>query len=155
MALALSLESLFAARVAPFTAAFYRGPPRGPSGSFERGRSRLRRRVFSRDVPPSAPLPLGLSGRTQLVEDSPQVVHVPALQARDDRAVQPVQETRPAAASDEKGDEVASRSVVQNLHHAPLIRKAHTGVPVVERLVIENTGLIRILSCFPPGSLSE
>jgi len=73
-------------------------------------------------------LPLGLSGRPQLVEDSPQVVHVPALQARDDRAVQPVQETRPTAASDEKGDEVASRSVVQNLHHATLIRKAHTGL---------------------------
>jgi hypothetical protein len=71
-------------------------------------------------------LPLGLSGRTQLVEDSPQVVHASAVQARDDRAVQPVQETRPAAASDEKGDEVASRSVVQDLHHALLIRKPHT-----------------------------
>jgi len=71
-------------------------------------------------------LPPGLSGRTQLVEDSPQVVHVSAAQTRDDRAVQPVQETRPAAASDEKGDEVAGRSVVQNLHHATVIRKPHT-----------------------------
>jgi hypothetical protein len=48
------------------------------------------------------------------------------VQARDDRAVQPVQETLSAAASDEKGDEVASRAVVQNLHHAPRIRKPHT-----------------------------
>jgi hypothetical protein len=77
-------------------------------------------------------LPLGLSGRTQLVEDSPQGVHVSAVQARDDRAVQPVQETRPAAASDEKGDEVASRSVVQNLHHTPWIRKPHTCAPLLK-----------------------
>jgi len=91
-------------------------------------------------------LPLGLAGLTELVEDSPQVVHVTTMQARDDRAVQPVQETLPATASDEKGDEVARRAVVQNLHHAPGIRKAHTRL-----IATEKTGLIRFLSCFPPA----
>jgi len=50
------------------------------------------------------------------------------VQASDGRAVEPVQETRPAAASDEKGDEVAGRSMVQNPHHAPGTLKPHTRV---------------------------
>jgi hypothetical protein len=95
-------------------------------------------------------LPLGLSGRAELVEDSPQVVHVSAVQARDDRAVQPVQETRPAAASDEKGDEVAGRSVVQNLHHAPGIRKPHTCAPV-----LKTQQLYGSCPVFRRGGLSE
>jgi len=40
--------------------------------------------------------------------------------------------------------------MVQNPHHAPGIRKPHTGM-----IGIENAGLIRILSCFPPTGLSE
>jgi hypothetical protein len=56
-----------------------------------------------------------------------------------------VQETSPAAASDQKGDEVASRAMVQDLHHAEWIRKAHTGV-----IRIEKARLTRLLSCFAP-----
>jgi hypothetical protein len=35
------------------------------------------------------------------------------VQAGDDRAIQPVQELLPAPTTDKKGDEVASRSMVQ------------------------------------------
>jgi hypothetical protein len=40
------------------------------------------------------------------------------MQARDDRAVQPVQESLSAPASDEKGDEAVRHAMVQDLHHA-------------------------------------
>jgi hypothetical protein len=45
-----------------------------------------------------------------------------------------VQETLAAPTADEKGDEVTSRAVVQNLHHAGEIRKAHTGLSVLKKL---------------------
>jgi hypothetical protein len=63
----------------------------------------------------------------QPVDDSPHVVGAPAAQARDDRAVQPVQEALPAPAADEQGDEVARFPVAENLHHAFRLRKVHTG----------------------------
>ena len=59
------------------------------------------------------PAPLGLAGRPELLDDPPQVVGPPALQAVDDRAIQAVQELVAASTLDEQGDEVAGRSMVQ------------------------------------------
>ena len=111
-------DSRVATLAAPLTAAFYRGPagtpreeeasPRLDSGGANSCATRR----------PRSPSPFGLAGRTELLDDSPQVVDASTADACDDRAVQPVQETFPAAASDEQGDEVAGRSVVQNPHHA-------------------------------------
>ena len=74
-----------------------------------------------------SPSPFGLAGLAELLDDPPQVVDPAAPQAGDDRAIQPVQELLPAPAADKKGDEVAGRSMVQDLHHARRIRKVHTG----------------------------
>jgi len=62
---------------------------------------------------PGCPAPLDLTGRSELLDDPPQVIDPAALEAGDDRAIQAVQELLPASALDEEGDEVARRSVLQ------------------------------------------
>ena len=74
------------------------GPGRRSGRSNSRATRRLRR-----------PSPLGLAGLAELLDDPPQVVGPAAVQAGDDRAIEPVQELLPAAAADQKGDEVAGR----------------------------------------------
>jgi hypothetical protein len=75
---------------------------------------------------------LGVALDTQLLDQAPEFVQTPASQASHHRAVQPVQKLPAAPAPHEQGDKVSRRPMVENLHHAYVLRKVHTGCEVLQ-----------------------
>jgi hypothetical protein len=83
---------------------------------------------------PGNPPTLGVTLGPQVLDQAPQVIETPATEAGHLGAVEPVQKLPATSAAHQKGDKVSRGPMVQDLHHAPLLRKGRTGLEVLKQL---------------------
>jgi len=81
---------------------------------------------------PRDPPALGLAGGLQLADQAGHIIDPPAAKAGHRQAVEPVQKLPATLATHKDGDKVSRLPVVNDLHHAGLLRKPHTGFDVLQ-----------------------